>query len=436
MENNRTKQTTNKFAANDQENYYSEITSIKVNGKNAYELKGKFFDDLHNNAFSGTNGEDAVEHIKYFLRIVDPIDLPNVNQDKHRVLVFPILLVGDAWKWFDEIKGSINSWVDLTAKFFGKYYPPSCTSGITTTIIKWDPTNPMFEYCDDTELTNGKGSDLEEECLRDVNETAEIFKIEDVLLDYETPLWDATLRVMKFHEWLKNSFENFHELDYDGLVKLEECWWKVNAHEKSPFARWENYGQGPYANAKTKKDYDPYLDNNCTFEKDYKANNAGDTQDTKKERHDPSICNIRRFEMIKYSFRNDEEYVAIKENEYDDLTNTSKEAIHTYQEIFRMMDEISKKARILELKRRHLKITVLTTNMPYPSRSTRNVPGNFTKDHEGNKINTPSRIAVLEKCEYSWLLSFALVFVDMWLSVVDALLMCVLSCAVAGERVA
>ncbi|GJT88939.1 hypothetical protein Tco_1070656 [Tanacetum coccineum] len=55
------------------------ITSIKVNGKNAYELKGKFLDDLHNNAFSGTNEEDAVEHIEYFLRIVDPIDLPNVD---------------------------------------------------------------------------------------------------------------------------------------------------------------------------------------------------------------------------------------------------------------------------------------------------------------------------------------------------------------------
>ncbi|GKD51934.1 hypothetical protein Tco_1280910 [Tanacetum coccineum] len=55
--------------------------------------------------------------------------------------------------------------------------------------------------------------------------------------------------------------------------------------------------------------------------------------------HERPVCYIRRFEMVKYSFRDDEEYVAIKENEYDDLTNTSKEAIHTYQEIFRMMDE-------------------------------------------------------------------------------------------------
>ncbi|GKB41418.1 hypothetical protein Tco_0886360 [Tanacetum coccineum] len=88
-----------KFATNDQVNYYSGITSITVNGKNAYELKGKFLDDLHNNAFSGTNREDVVEHIEYFLRIVDPIDLPSVNHDKLRVVVFPISLTDDgAWK--------------------------------------------------------------------------------------------------------------------------------------------------------------------------------------------------------------------------------------------------------------------------------------------------------------------------------------------------
>ncbi|GJX23473.1 hypothetical protein Tco_0227918, partial [Tanacetum coccineum] len=50
------------FAPNDKTYYYSRITSITVNGKNAYELKRKFLDDLHNNAFSGTNGKDAVEH--------------------------------------------------------------------------------------------------------------------------------------------------------------------------------------------------------------------------------------------------------------------------------------------------------------------------------------------------------------------------------------
>ncbi|GJV27665.1 hypothetical protein Tco_1384113 [Tanacetum coccineum] len=48
---------------------------------------------------------------------------------------------------------------------------------------------------------------------------------------------------------------------------------------------------------------------------------------------------IKRYKMIKYSFNDEEEYVAVKEDEYDDLIITSEEACRAYQEIFRMMDE-------------------------------------------------------------------------------------------------
>ncbi|GJU67864.1 hypothetical protein Tco_1254123 [Tanacetum coccineum] len=43
--------------------------------------------------------------------------------------------------------------------------------------------------------------------------------------------------------------------------------------------------------------------------------------------------------MIKYSFGEDEEYVAVKEDKYDNLERTSDDACRAYQEIFRMMDE-------------------------------------------------------------------------------------------------
>ncbi|GJV40157.1 hypothetical protein Tco_1418597 [Tanacetum coccineum] len=57
------------------------------------------------------------------------------------------------------------------------------------------------------------------------------------------------------------------------------------------------------------------------------------------EAHELLVCNIRRFKTIKYSFEQDEEYVAVKEDEYDDLGRTSDDACRSYQEIFRMMDE-------------------------------------------------------------------------------------------------
>nr|GFA87019.1 hypothetical protein [Tanacetum cinerariifolium] len=57
------------------------------------------------------------------------------------------------------------------------------------------------------------------------------------------------------------------------------------------------------------------------------------------EAHELPVCYIRRFKMIKYSFGQDEECVAVKEDEYEDLARTSEDACRAYQEIFCMMDE-------------------------------------------------------------------------------------------------
>ncbi|GJV79741.1 RNA-directed DNA polymerase, eukaryota [Tanacetum coccineum] len=56
------------------------------------------------------------------------------------------------------------------------------------------------------------------------------------------------------------------------------------------------------------------------------------------------VCNIRKFKMIKYSFGQDEEYVTIKEDKYDDLARTSNDACRTYQEIFRMIGPRGRKS--------------------------------------------------------------------------------------------
>ncbi|GJZ80970.1 hypothetical protein Tco_0645964 [Tanacetum coccineum] len=152
---------------------------------------------------------------------------------------------------------------------------------------------------------------------------------------------DATPSVMKFSTWLKSSFKNFHELDYNVLVKLQECWWKVNAHEFASFPRSENYGQVPYANAKTKRTYNPYLDINRIFCSNYGADNTGYTQDNqehKMEHHDPSTCRVRRFEMIKYSFDTENKYVAIKEHECFYHSKTNIDTCQAYRELFRIMD--------------------------------------------------------------------------------------------------
>nr|GEY95123.1 hypothetical protein [Tanacetum cinerariifolium]GEZ07719.1 hypothetical protein [Tanacetum cinerariifolium] len=100
------------FVLNDEAYYYFGIKSVTVNGKNAYELKEKFLDDLHNNAFSGTNEKDAVEHIEYYLKIINPNRLPNVEHDKMRIVVFPISLA----RAFNEFNYLLKVDLDLLTK--------------------------------------------------------------------------------------------------------------------------------------------------------------------------------------------------------------------------------------------------------------------------------------------------------------------------------
>ncbi|GKA77161.1 reverse transcriptase domain-containing protein [Tanacetum coccineum] len=149
---------------------------------------------------------------------------------------------------------------------------------------------------------------------------------------------DATPGVLKFCKWLKSCFENFHEIEYEVLVKLQECWWKVNAHEIAPFTRMENFRRGSYANIKTKWTNNPYLDINRIFGRDYEASNISCTQENQKDNRipEPSNCKVRRFEMMKYSFNDDEEYITIKESEY---LNHSKDSLDAYQELLRLIDD-------------------------------------------------------------------------------------------------
>ncbi|GJY57875.1 hypothetical protein Tco_0457767 [Tanacetum coccineum] len=84
--------------------------------------------------------------------------------------------------------------------------------------------------------------------------------------------------------WLKRSFGNFHELDYELLVKLEECWWKINDHECSPFANWIDRIRRPYANINTT--HDPYLDG-----RNSKACNNSDVQE-EEEQHNKEQCDF------------------------------------------------------------------------------------------------------------------------------------------------
>ncbi|GKA84243.1 reverse transcriptase domain-containing protein [Tanacetum coccineum] len=78
---------------------------------------------------------------------------------------------------------------------------------------------------------------------------------------------------------------------------------------------------------------------NANYDDAYETNHRDNKSEELCEVNELPMCNIRRYMMIKYSFNNDGEYVAIKEDEYDDPTITREEACRAYQEIFWKIDE-------------------------------------------------------------------------------------------------
>ncbi|GKB06429.1 hypothetical protein Tco_0834662 [Tanacetum coccineum] len=358
------------FATNDKSNYYSGITSIMVNGKRAYELKGKFHDDLRDNDFSGTNREDAVEHIEYFLKIVDPINLPNVNYERLTLSVFPISLVGNARKCWITVTKAIR---DSSSSTFEKWLSLKFANHM---IMDPFPRKVLWDFWIKNNgkvgVTDKEFSVAENANNDDKQETTEIYKIETNLFDYETSL---CIEFKEFNFLLKVDPELFtHDIertktykDYENKLndELEEPWSEDGVpyeicdhifHFKNGKAKWPtcNSNEDGFSDGNLKEeapkqkaiyekswgDASQGVMNFCAWLKKSFVNfHELDYELWVKLQDYCGKFAIRRFEMIKYSFSGDEEYDAVKENEYDDLTSTSKEAIRTYQEIFRRMDE-------------------------------------------------------------------------------------------------
>ncbi|GJV39542.1 hypothetical protein Tco_1417982 [Tanacetum coccineum] len=300
------------FAPNDKADYYSGITSITVNRKNAYELKGKFLDDLNNNAFSGTNGKDVVEHIEYYLKIINPIKLPNVDHDKLRIIVLPILLAGGS----DEIEVSDDESSDLEEYWSNKEETAEIFK-IETDLDKgiWKEPKPVKHTCKHFNYKTGCSEwptcSWREDGYCNGGNLPEAYHIRNSLHYQDLECYEA----LEDSELKDEALMNKDTME--GLITDNEssndCWKRWKSHE----IYYHNYNEGEYENETHKVGHELCGIKTCEV----------------------PVCQIKIYKMIKYSFKDDEEYVAVKDDEYDDLTITSEEVCQAYQEIFRMMDE-------------------------------------------------------------------------------------------------
>ncbi|GKD25038.1 uncharacterized mitochondrial protein-like protein [Tanacetum coccineum] len=91
--------------------------------------RANFSRNLRTNTFSGSDHEDANEHIEKVLEIVDLFYIPNITIDQVMLRAFPMSLTGAASRWLrNKPTGSITTWDGLKTKFLNKYCPPARTA--------------------------------------------------------------------------------------------------------------------------------------------------------------------------------------------------------------------------------------------------------------------------------------------------------------------
>ncbi|GJW88313.1 retrovirus-related pol polyprotein from transposon TNT 1-94 [Tanacetum coccineum] len=122
-------ETMEQYTSKTQENYGSDVARPTINQDTPFELKGKFLKELRDNTFSGSEHEDANEHIEKVLEIVDIFHIPKVTQDQIMLRAFPVSLTGAASIWLrNRPSGSITTREVLKTKFLNKYFPPARTA--------------------------------------------------------------------------------------------------------------------------------------------------------------------------------------------------------------------------------------------------------------------------------------------------------------------
>ncbi|GKC65174.1 retrovirus-related pol polyprotein from transposon TNT 1-94 [Tanacetum coccineum] len=103
---------------------------------------------MRDNTFSGSDNEDANEHIEKVLEIVDLFHIPNITQDQVILRAFLMLLTGAASHWLrNKPAGLITTWETLKEKFLSKYCPPARTAKKMEEInnFQQDPDETLYQ---------------------------------------------------------------------------------------------------------------------------------------------------------------------------------------------------------------------------------------------------------------------------------------------------
>ncbi|GJT06592.1 hypothetical protein Tco_0841054 [Tanacetum coccineum] len=144
-------ETMEQYMSKTRADYGSGVARPKIKYKDHFELKGQFLKELRDNTFSGSDHEDANEHIEKVLEIVDLFHIPNITEDQVMLRAFPMSLTGTASRWLrNKPFGLITTWEDLKTKFLNKYCPPARTTKKMEEInnFQQEPDETFYQACE------------------------------------------------------------------------------------------------------------------------------------------------------------------------------------------------------------------------------------------------------------------------------------------------
>ncbi|GJS23249.1 reverse transcriptase domain-containing protein [Tanacetum coccineum] len=136
------------------------IVNPKIGDDVKFEINANFMRELTRKLFAGTDDEDAYEHVRMVLEIVDLFHFPGVTHDAIMLRGFPITLKGRALRWKNRLPvGTITTWDLLKKEFIWRYCHPFITAKKLKEIRNfkqerdetlyhaWERYNDLFYQC-------------------------------------------------------------------------------------------------------------------------------------------------------------------------------------------------------------------------------------------------------------------------------------------------
>ncbi|GJZ52933.1 hypothetical protein Tco_0607818 [Tanacetum coccineum] len=271
----------------------SNLVKPRTDNNNKIGINKEILAMLQDHAYNGGDAKEAADHITKFLEIIDLVKILRINKDQLYVFAFPYSLFGKARRWWmHEGNNKITTWVELVDKFFYKYYPLSRASRINC-------TNEERKH------------------------------------HYEFMHWLSSKfkNPWKLNTATKNALWNFCEKGYDNNALADDDESSEDENNESDHQD-TNPIPDPSDEEKGYESHHSECNSNSGMPEYFNTKHSKE-----KEQPNNETCRVDKFEVIKYSIGDKEEFMGLRTLERHSWAQTTDGVSSVYLDIFRKKDE-------------------------------------------------------------------------------------------------